>query len=192
MFARVFHAVKLPENLQGWRINNPAAGAGVILDITVHDVDTLRFILDAEPVEVIAMTPQSTLATEQIEDGVMAVLRFENGVLAQLHDAFTVEYAGTGIEIHGSAGSIVGRNVMTQHPIGEVILRDSKGEHVIAVEHSNLYERSAALFNEAIKGNSSPTATGEDGLQGLAAALAVQESSCTGKSVPVANISRQD
>ncbi|MFD2270793.1 Gfo/Idh/MocA family protein [Undibacterium arcticum] len=127
LFARVFHAVKLPENLQGWRVNNPAAGAGVILDITVHDVDTLRFILDAEPVEAIAMTPRSTLATELIEDGVMAVLRFGNGVLAQLHDAFTVEYAGTGIEIHGSAGSIVGRNVMTQQPIGEVVLRDSKG-----------------------------------------------------------------
>jgi 1,5-anhydro-D-fructose reductase (1,5-anhydro-D-mannitol-forming) len=49
LFARVFHAVRLPEHLQGWRIRKPGAGGGVVLDITVHDVDTLRFILDAEP-----------------------------------------------------------------------------------------------------------------------------------------------
>jgi hypothetical protein len=30
---RVFHAVYLPEVLQGWRIDNPQAGGGVILDI---------------------------------------------------------------------------------------------------------------------------------------------------------------
>ena len=35
LFARVFHAVYLPPHLQGWRINNPGAGGGVILDITL-------------------------------------------------------------------------------------------------------------------------------------------------------------
>ena len=44
LFARVFHAVRLPEHLRGWRIRKPVAGGGVVLDITVHDVDTLRFI----------------------------------------------------------------------------------------------------------------------------------------------------
>ena len=49
LFARVFHAVYLPPHLQGWRIENPQAGGGVMLDITVHDADTLRFVLDDEP-----------------------------------------------------------------------------------------------------------------------------------------------
>jgi 1,5-anhydro-D-fructose reductase (1,5-anhydro-D-mannitol-forming) len=43
--ARVFHAVYLPPRLQGWRLDNPAAGGGVTLDITVHDADTLHFLL---------------------------------------------------------------------------------------------------------------------------------------------------
>jgi 1,5-anhydro-D-fructose reductase (1,5-anhydro-D-mannitol-forming) len=46
--ARIFHAVYLPPHLQGWRLNKPEAGGGVILDITVHDADTLRFVLDDE------------------------------------------------------------------------------------------------------------------------------------------------
>ena len=49
LFARVFHAVYLPPHLQGWRIARPEAGGGVILDITVHDADTLRFVLGENP-----------------------------------------------------------------------------------------------------------------------------------------------
>lgn len=51
---RFCHAVSLPEKLQSWRINTPAEG-GVVLDITVHDIDTLRFLLDDEPISVSAM-----------------------------------------------------------------------------------------------------------------------------------------
>ena len=46
---RVFHAVHLPPHLHGWRINNAAAGGGVIADIVVHDADTVRFYLDEGP-----------------------------------------------------------------------------------------------------------------------------------------------
>ena len=52
--AKVFHAVYLPPHLQGWRLDRPEAGGGVILDITVHDADTLRFVLGDDPVEAIA------------------------------------------------------------------------------------------------------------------------------------------
>src|SRR5882672_6745613 len=51
LFVRVFHAVYLPPHLQGWRLHKPDSGGGVILDITCHDADTLRFLLAAEPVE---------------------------------------------------------------------------------------------------------------------------------------------
>ena len=185
LFARVFHAVSLPAHLQGWRINKPAAGAGVILDITVHDADTLRFILDAEPVEAMAMTPPARMASGDIEDGVMAVLSFDNGVLAQLHDAFTVKHAGTGIEIHGTEGSLIGRDVMTQRPIGEVILRNAEGERRIPLEHENLYARSLAAFNAAVQGRGAPSAAGEDGLRSLATALAVLDSAHSGRRTPV-------
>jgi predicted dehydrogenase len=39
----------LPPHLQGWRIDNPAAGGGVIPDIVVHDADTVRFHLGEDP-----------------------------------------------------------------------------------------------------------------------------------------------
>ena len=185
LFARVFHAVHLPPHLQGWRLDKPQAGGGVILDITVHDADTLRFLLDAEPVEAVGMTQQADMASQGLEDGVMAVLRFDNGVLAQLHDAFTVKYAGTGIEIHGDAGSIIGRDVMTQRPIGTVILSNAEGEAEVPVAHENLYVRSVGAFAAALRGEGQPAATGEDGVRSLAAALAVVNACRTGQRTAV-------
>ncbi|HEU0204112.1 MAG TPA: Gfo/Idh/MocA family oxidoreductase [Burkholderiaceae bacterium] len=189
LFARVFHAVYLPPHLQGWRIDKPQAGGGVILDITVHDADTLRFALGAEPVEAVGLTQSTPLARAGLADGVMAVLRFDNGVLAQLHDAFTVKHAGTGIEFHGETGSIFGRNVMTQAAVGEVVLRTASGEQPMAVEHENLYVRGVAAFCAAVRGAGEPAATAEDGVRSLATALAVAEACRTGRAVPIAPIS---
>jgi len=120
-----------------------------------------------------------------VEDGVMAVLRFDNGVLAQLHDAFNVAYAGTGIEVHGHTGSIIGRDVMTQRPVGDVILRTAEGERAVPLQHHNLYAQSLARFNAAVRGEDAPSASGEDGLRSLAAALAVVEAARTGQCILV-------
>ena len=185
LFARVFHAVYLPPHLQGWRIRDPHTGAGVILDITVHDADTLRFILGAEVKEVIAMSQQGGLGTQAIEDGAMSVLRFDNGVLAQLHDAFTVKHGGHGLEIHGSNGSILGRNCMSQRAVGEVILRNERGEWNIALDHRNLYEAVIHRFNDAVSGRGPVSASGEDGVRSLAIAIAVLDAARSGKRIAV-------
>jgi 1,5-anhydro-D-fructose reductase (1,5-anhydro-D-mannitol-forming) len=185
LFARVFHAVYLPPHLQGWRIDKPEAGGGVILDITVHDADTLRFVLDSEPVAVSAMTSRGGMAHEGLEDGVMGVVRFANGSLAQFHDAFTTRYATTGFEVHGDEGSLIGRDCMTQAPKGEVMLRTAKGEENLRLEHENLYARSVGLFSEAAAGHGSPAATGEDGVKSLAVALAASEAARTGRETPI-------
>ena len=185
LFARVFHAVYLPPNLQGWRLDKPEAGGGVILDITVHDVDTLRFLLGAEPVEAVGMSQCANLARHGLEDGAMSVLRFDNGVLAQLHDAFTVKHAGHGIEIHGETGSIVGRNVMSQQPVGDVLLRNEAGETTVPVNHEGLYVRGVAAFCAAVRGQGEPAATALDGIRSLAAALAVSEACRTGSLVRI-------
>jgi 1,5-anhydro-D-fructose reductase (1,5-anhydro-D-mannitol-forming) len=184
--ARVFHAVFLPPHLQGWRIDRPESGAGVIFDITVHDADALRFALGDEVEAVTAMTASQGMGQAGIEDAVMGVMRFRNGVIAQFHDAFTARHPYTGFEVHGPEGSIYGRDVMTQRPVGTVTLRRDGREETIAVDHENLYERSVRLFNAAVRGEGTPAASGVDGVRSLAIALAVRESAATGRTVTVA------
>jgi len=184
--ARVFHAVYLPPHLQGWRIARPEAGGGVILDITVHDADTLRFVLADEVWEVTALAAGQGLAQGALEDAVMGVWRFEGGVLAQHHDAFTVRHAPTGLQVLGEAGSLIAEDVMTQRPVGRVYIQrgDERAQADIGVPE-NLYARSVRLFNAAARGEGEPAATGEDGVRSLAIALAVRESARTGRVAPV-------
>jgi 1,5-anhydro-D-fructose reductase (1,5-anhydro-D-mannitol-forming) len=162
--ARVFHAVHLPPHLRSWRIDRPDAGGGVILDITVHDADTLRFALCDEITDVTAMTATQGMGRAGLEDAVMGVMRFREGAIAQFHDAFTAPHAYTGFEVHGTDGSLYGRDVMTQRPIGTVTIRRGDLEEEVSVEHENLYERSVRCFNAAVRGEGEPAASGPDGV----------------------------
>jgi 1,5-anhydro-D-fructose reductase (1,5-anhydro-D-mannitol-forming) len=187
LFARVFHAVYLPPHLQGWRIRTPGAGGGVILDITVHDADTLRFVLGDEPESVTAMVSCAGMGEAGLEDGVMGVVRFAGGVLAQFHDAFTTRYATTGFEVHGEEGSLVATDCMTQQPKGEVALRTAAGAVPLSLSHEGLYVRSIRLFQSATAGAGAPAATGEDGVRSLALALATIEAAKAGRETSVAS-----
>ena len=183
---RVFHAVFLPAFLQGWRINQPGAGGGVILDITVHDTDTVRFLLQDEVQSVTAMAVSQGMAENGLTDAVMGVMQFESGALVQFHDAFTIQHTLTGIEIHGTDGSILAENVMTQQPVGTIVLRRGDAvEEIDPGEPENLYEHAVGLFNRAVRGQGKPSATADDGIRSLAVALAVQESTVSGQHVVV-------
>jgi 1,5-anhydro-D-fructose reductase (1,5-anhydro-D-mannitol-forming) len=186
LFARVFHAVYLPPHLQGWRIKTPGAGGGVILDITVHDADTLRFVLGDEPESVSAMVSRAGMAEAGLEDGVMGVIRFAGGTLAQFHDAFTTRFATTGFEVHGDQGSLVATDCMTQQPRGEVVLRTADGAVPLALTHENLYARSIRLFQDATAGVGAPAATGEDGVRSLALGIATIEAAKAGRETSIA------
>ena len=182
---RVFHAAYLPERLHGWRLDSEKAGGGVIMDIKVHDADTLRFHLEQDPTQIVAMKQYGGMSQNQIEDGAMCLLKFPSGTIAQTHEAFTSQYAGTGIEFHGTRGSIRARNVMTQEPIGEITLITEKGEEIVNFTPHNLYERAVMLFTKAVQGKGVPAADGIDGIKSLAIALAAKKSASTGQAIQI-------
>lgn len=181
---RIFHAVHLPENLQGWRIDNADAGGGVIPDIVVHDADTVRFYLDEDPFEVTAIERSESMG-QGVEDSVMSIWTMPSGVMVQTHESFTHRFAGTGVEVHGTEGSIVARNVMTQKPVGEIHLTDENGTQSVPFSDHNLYSHSMSLFARAVKGDGRPSADGVDGVKSLAVAMAVKEAATSGQFVRV-------
>jgi 1,5-anhydro-D-fructose reductase (1,5-anhydro-D-mannitol-forming) len=182
--ARVFHAGLLPEVFRTWRLARPETGAGVVLDLTVHDTDTIRFLMSDEVAEVVALTANQGLAHAGIEDSVMGVLRMQGGALVSFHDAFTVPHAGTGVELHGTTGSLIGRDVLGPEPVGEVLVtRGSHTEQVDVGERWPIYEYAVRRFNAAVRSGGSPLASGDDGIASLSVALAAVESARTGAAV---------
>ena len=125
------------------------------------------------------------MAAPGLADGIMGVARFKSGLLAQWHDAFTTKFATTGFEVHGTEGSLIGTDCMTQAPKGHVLLRTASGEQSLPLGHANLYQRNVAAFQSAVRGEGAPSASGEDGVRSLALALAAIEAVSTGCEVTV-------
>jgi 1,5-anhydro-D-fructose reductase (1,5-anhydro-D-mannitol-forming) len=182
---RVFHAGELPDSLKTWRLHDKAAGAGVIYDITVHNGDLLRFYLDANPIRITAIAATSGSGPKQIEDSVMSVWEFPGDILVQCHDSFVVGYGPRGVEIHGSNGSILGIDVMSQAPGGRVILRTKEGDKEIPLELKVTYDRGVSDFIAAIQGQGKPSSSGEDGIWSLRLAQAVAASAATGRTISI-------
>jgi 1,5-anhydro-D-fructose reductase (1,5-anhydro-D-mannitol-forming) len=188
--AKVAHAVLLPERLRGWRLGQSTPGSGVILDITCHDASVLNPLLGT-PVAVSAVAvQQADWNTGGQEDAAMTVIRYEQEgrppVLAQTHDSFTVGYAGTSLEVHGTEGTIRVTDAMTQDTEGQVILTTGSGVHAVDVDCSDdLYVIGLRAFTAAVEGTGVPTATGRDGLMALKVALAAQESAVSGHTVHI-------
>jgi len=184
--ARIAHAVLLPERLRGWRMED-ARGGGVALDITCHDASVLNPLL-GRPSRVSAMGVRQAPWNEgSANDSVMTIIEYErNGhpVLAQTHDAFSVEFETTSFTIHGTEGSLVGRNAMTQDSTGTLELVTAGGTESVPLDVGrNLYEIILDAFAGAADGTASPTVTGRQGVETLRVALAVLESIATGRSV---------
>ncbi len=176
---RVHHAVMLPQNLQSWRINSAVAGGGVIPDIAVHDADVTRFLLGEDPQTVVAEMTASGMG-EGVEDSSMSIQTMPSGAMVFCHESFTHPFAGSGLEVHGTAGSIMARGVMTQRPAGEIELVTGGGRKSIPFSGHDLYEYAVGRFVAAVHGKSEPATTGWDGVKSLAVALAVREAARTG------------
>jgi 1,5-anhydro-D-fructose reductase (1,5-anhydro-D-mannitol-forming) len=186
--AKVAHAVLLPERLRGWRVGPSAPGGGVILDITCHDASVLNPLLGS-PVSVSAQAvQQAAWNTGGQADAAMTVIRYERDgcppVLAQTHDSFTVGYAATSLEVHGTTGSITVADAMTQDTSGHVTLTTAGGSCAVDVDCSeDLYTIGLRAFANTVNGTGRPAASGRDGLMALRVALAAQESAATGRTV---------
>ena len=123
---------------------------------------------------------QPRMGRAGLEDAVMGVMRFRDGVIAQFHDAFTAPHV---YRLRGARdrGFPLRTGCNDSAADRTVTIRREGGEELIPLEHENLYERSVRCFNAAIRGEGEPAASGEDGIRSLAVALAVRESALTGR-----------
>ena len=187
--ARVNHAGLLPADLRGWRMTR-APGAGVIMDLTVHDASVLNPLFGCSPVEVATLgAAQVTWNETGATDSAMTLLRYPSPAagpdrLASTHDSFTVAGSKTSMEMLGDDGAIVIGDAMTQITEGSVSLHASGRVESVEVDTSrSLYVTLLEAFVAAIRGDGRPTVSGEEGRAALEVAIAADRAAATGRTV---------
>jgi len=182
--ARLSHSVYLPKHIQGWRLTERGAGGGVVLDIAVHNADSLAFIFGDYPSQVCAMTSNTGMATG-LEDNAMSIWQFPSGMTAFTHQGFNTPFAQTHVQIHGDKGSLHGEGILTQAAGGTLSLSTAAGTDAVALDNDNLYERVIKNLHLAIQDQAHANADGWGGVRSLCVAHAILESAATGRTVDV-------
>jgi 1,5-anhydro-D-fructose reductase (1,5-anhydro-D-mannitol-forming) len=150
----------------------------------VHDADTVRFHLGEDPAEVVAIQTSAGMGAG-VEDSVMSVWQMPSGATVMTHESFTHRFAGTGIEFHGTKGSIraIRGHDAAAHRSGHADDRGRGGRgHVLRPQPLCPLGR---YVHRCRRGQGRPERHGIDGIKSLAVASAVSEAATTGRRVAV-------
>ncbi|HUS17234.1 MAG TPA: Gfo/Idh/MocA family oxidoreductase, partial [Chloroflexia bacterium] len=99
------------------------------------------------------------------EDTAVVNLVLDNGMLAQINVAFNTPYSRTGLEVHGTQGSIVTSTTLGQVCEGSGELVTNESSQPIRHRPRNLYAAEIAEFGCAVRGEAPLAPTGEAGLE---------------------------
>ena len=185
VLARIFFGVGLPQEAKRWRATDASAGAGVMYDLSVHDLDLLRFAFDDDISSVMCLTDSTGSTANGIEDTAMLLVRMTSGLLVEIAESFNTAHARTSLEIHGTAGSLIAEDVLLQKGVGSVYIDVAGKRTEVPVDNVSPYLRVVRDFNDAVRGMGTPAVSGTDGYKSLRGALCARESAETGRLIHV-------
>ena len=165
---------------------------GLLRDMTIHDFDLSRFMLDEDPVRVFAIAnalEEPKLKTELNDfDTVMIIMETASGKQCHINNSRSSKYGyDQRIELVGNKGMILSDN----KKINNVKKYSSNGENTSTIEHFFLERYHDAFMNgltsfaACIKNKIKPEVSFEDGRKALLLAEAAYESIETKKFIDV-------
>jgi myo-inositol 2-dehydrogenase/D-chiro-inositol 1-dehydrogenase len=166
----------------------PRSG-GIFRDMTIHDFDMARFLLDEEPVTVSATA--SVLVDDRIGeigdfDTVSVLLTTASGKQAVITNSRRATYGyDQRIEVHGSDGMVAAEN---QRPVS-VEVANARGytrpplHDFFMTRYIDAYANEIASFVSSLKQGKKPSPSGQDGLLALKLADAALQSAREGRAI---------
>lgn len=162
----------------GWFVETEKSGGGAVIDHTVHVADLSRVLLQKEAVEVYAETGNN-MYHQSWEDTGFLTITYKDGPFTTLDSSWSrpkksfPTWGDVTLEVVGTAG------VAQIDLFGQAFNRydEATGRHRMVAWGSDIDNGLVSDFLRAAKGEPTPRlATGKDGQQALAIALAAYES----------------
>lgn len=155
----------LPKEEGNWRQVKAKSGGGSLMDMGVHCIDLMEYILGTRVKQVAAFN-DTVVFDYDVEDSSMVMLRMENGAQCVVQTNFNIpdEVAKWRMEFFGTKGRLMGSNVIGQNDGGTLtgIFMDNvpgynaQQDHVDAVgvdikgDFGNMYIREVESFADSI------------------------------------------
>jgi len=162
---------------------------GIFYDTMIHDFDMVRWLLDDEPVEVIARTACMLDAKDNPHrdpDTAMVMLKMAGGALVHVNSSFRAVYGyDQRIEAFGEKGMLISRNRQptTLERYGADGIRQDGLLRFFIERYAESYARELDEFMRAIEQKRAPAIGLEDGRRALAIAEAAVASAKSGKAI---------
>lgn len=187
------HNSQSTANVDHWRHKKALAGGGALPDIGLYCLNTTRFILGQEPVEVFAYqysTPGNPLFKE-VEELVSWQMRFPTGVIAgcatdyDVHESrrYRVNCEKGWMDIE-QAYAYKGQRLKTSKADGVM----KRSEEIMLAEN-NQFGAEMDHFSDCVINHKKPFTPGEEGLQDHIIMEAIYQSAKEGKPVAINGIS---
>ena len=171
-----------------------AVSGGMFLDMTIHDFDMARFIVDSEVVEVYAkanVLVDPAIGKAGDVDTAITTLFFENGAIGTIVNSRKAVYGyDQRLEIFGSEGMVNADN--NKHDSHTYY--NAEGSHsalpldFFMDRYTESYAIEIEAFVDAVVNNAEIPATGKDGLMSVAVGLAAKKSVAENRPIKLSEI----
>jgi len=158
---------------------------GIFLDMTIHDFDMARFLIDSEVEEIFAaggVMVDPAIGRAGDIDTAIVTLRYQNGVIGTIDNSRRAVYGyDQRVEVFGSGGMVMVSNKMPD----SAVVSDASGAHgslplfFFVERYTESYVVEMKEFVECVQQDKTPSVTGIDGripvVMGYAAKKSVRE-----------------
>ncbi len=184
-----------PDIPGAWRQVKALAGGGALMDMGVHCIDLLQYIVGSKAKRVAAFASTNTFSYE-VEDQASLMMQLENGAVAYVESNFNIPDAVVSkLEIYGTSGSIVALGTLSQEEGGkiEVIAADTSAGYdaqqtrnevkpmEVKVEFGNMYTKELESFGRSVLEDAPIDVPAADAIWAQKIIMAAYESNETGK-----------
>ena len=153
-----------PDIPGAWRQEKKLSGGGALVDMAVHAIDILEYIIGSQAKEVAAFVDTRTF-NYNVDDSANVLFKLENGTVCYVDSHFNVpdEAAKCHLEVYGTRGSIIAEKTLGQNDEGKVEIYSSNGggydaaqtrndveAKTLEVEFGNMYTREIESFSNSI------------------------------------------
>ncbi len=154
-----------PDIKEAWRQVKALGGGGAIMDLGVHCIELVEFLLDDEIEEVKSLYSTQTFSYE-VEDGAVIIFRTKRGVLGHIDVNFNIpdDASESKLEVYGTKGYIQCKGTLAQEEVGTLShLYAPQGDYSAEQnrvlgkadqyfgEKGNLYEKQIRSFRQTVE-----------------------------------------